>query len=117
MNPERVRVAVGFTNLEDPNLITYGAEKLIQHEKFTSSNLFLHNIALIKVKGKIAFNAKVQAIKLPESKSHAGNVTVSTEWGSPEVRITLFKNELVVTALVFLFANNVFSFNKHEYNG
>lgn len=89
-HPDAVKVAFAITDSKDPNLILHEAEKLIPHEKFTHDNFdYFYNIGLIKLKEKIAFNAKVQPIKLPTSDNLEGGFpTVATGYGT--VRIISF---------------------------
>lgn len=58
----------------------YEAKKIIRHEKFGTRLYEHYNIALIKLKEKIAMNSKVQPIKLPESETLPGVSAFFTGW-------------------------------------
>lgn len=98
--PEDVVVGVGMADLEDQSLAVHAAEKIIVHEKFTSKKFkYFYNIALIRVKEKIVFNARVQPVVLPKSDNLEGGFSaVVTGWGA--VRIYPLRN--ITTFLYFI---------------
>lgn len=107
VSPDTVTVAVGSTQLNDLKFEVYKAEEFIPHERFVKGYYYKnHNIGLIKLREKIAFNEKAQPIKLPESEGlEGGYLAVSYAW--TRVR-TFFGNQplittpMITTVLLFL---------------
>lgn len=81
-HPEEVKVAYGITGLKDSNSSLHETEKLIPHENYYSSvDIDINNIGLIKLKEKIVFNAKVKPVKLPTRFNLKGGYSaVTTGW-------------------------------------
>lgn len=62
----------------------YGVEKFIPHEQYDTPH-FANDIALIRVKGVIAFNDKVQPIRYSERFIEEGAYLQTFGWGKLKV--------------------------------
>lgn len=63
-------MAFGISDLVDAVLTMREVEQLIPHEKFEYGAFirsYANNVGLIKLKGNIAFNARVRPIELPKN--------------------------------------------------
>lgn len=58
----------------------YKVDKVIQHEQYNKP-AFANDIGLVKIKGKIEFNEKVQPIKYSNKFVEGGTKLSTTGWG------------------------------------
>uniref|UniRef100_A0A6M2DUY1 trypsin n=1 Tax=Xenopsylla cheopis TaxID=163159 RepID=A0A6M2DUY1_XENCH len=79
--PHFVKVVVGTNHLFEEDGTAYFAEKILPHENYTATGMHDHDIALIKVSEKIAFNDKVQPLKLFKEFIKGGEELKITGWG------------------------------------
>lgn len=89
-DPKAFKVAVGVTDLRDPNLKLREVVKVTRHELFAYNDHtnfdYFYNIGVLKLKEKIVFNAKVQAIQLPRNDNlEGGFFAVASGWGSVRI--------------------------------
>lgn len=87
LSPIEIVVKYGTPMWNDPSLEWQQVEKLIPHEDYDiSRNIYKYDIGLIRLKEEIAFNSRVQPVKLPLNDKITSNVTaVITGWGNLNV--------------------------------
>lgn len=80
-NKKLIRVVVG-TNTLSSGGISYKVSDLIPNENFQNGKLFIVNdIALLKIEGEIAFNDRVQPIKLCTRRPKINDDATVIGWG------------------------------------
>lgn len=77
--PEKLEILVGTNNLKEGGTY-YKAKKYIKHPEFNRPN-FANDIALIRVKGSITLNTKVQSIEFSPDKVPENSTLQLTGWG------------------------------------
>lgn len=82
---EYFKILVGTNDLSNGGQL-YDVEKYIAHEDHDNPQ-FAFDIAVIKVKGSIQFNDKVQPIKLLSEEVSDGVLLQLTGWGSVGVSL------------------------------
>ena len=89
-----VSVAVGSNSLKGQATF-YPVIKMHYHPQF-SAQYAQNDIGLLRLGRSIAFNSKVQPVKLPPSMFYqSANSAVFTGWGDVSVSLITFKNTLI----------------------
>lgn len=83
-SPRNVQILVGTNNLGKGGTY-YKVEKLIAHEDYNNPQ-FAFDIAVIRIRGKIEFNKKVQTIELGKEEVPDDAEVRLTGWGRLRVR-------------------------------
>lgn len=83
-----LRILVGTNDLKSGGKY-YDVEKFVAHEKYDNPQ-YAYDIAVIKVKGLIEFNEKVQPIKLSQKEVPDGVELQLTGWGDTSVSFISF---------------------------
>ncbi|XP_067640818.1 trypsin-1 [Eurosta solidaginis] len=83
VQPERLQLQYGSTELNATGAKLANISKIIVHENYKPADLHINDIALVRLQAPIRFSAKVRAVHLPAAQQHTAEAmpAVLLGWG------------------------------------